>query len=305
MALVLVAALAGAGSLVTKNQESRSKASFASVEALFLPSTKTLSVGDEFITTLMIDTKSHLLTGTDLMVKYDPAILNLESASVLTKDGVSGMSSWLQSPEEILISEINNEKGTFNLVGTNIQKEVTGLATGAVNIVKLKFRAMAGGEAKITLDNNYENIVSGYNVAGSDQELKIEKVSEAIYKVSGTTPTSVISPIAIKCGWCGTNCVDINKSGPNMVCPAIYVEGKECVNKSGVCSIIATGPTMVPPEEIKCVLCGNECIDSKLLSSTTVCPTIQTAVTEERLCVNTGSTGCKMLIRSVEVEQTE
>jgi hypothetical protein len=304
VSLVLVAALVGAGYLVKSNQETRSSASFANVEALFLPDSKSVEVDGEITTTLMIDSKGYQLTGADLKIKYDNQKLVLKGIEVLTKSNFGSGTPWLESSEEIVVSEIDEIGGWVNLVGTNLQKDAQLLPKGIVNIVKLNFVAKAEGVANVSLEENYQNMVSGYNAEGFDQELKIEKVSGAIYKVLTTRP-EVVSPTALKCGWCGSSCIDLNKKGSNMVCPMIYVEGKECVNRNGVCSIVATGPTVVQPEGIKCVLCGNECIDSRLISSTTVCPKVQTSATQERICVNAGTTGCRMLIKTIEVGVTE
>lgn len=188
---VLIGALAGAGALVKNNQNVQRGATFATVEALFLPSSKNISIGQKFTTTLMIDTKSRQLTGADLRVKYDQQKLVLESVSVLTKKDFSGGLTWLQDPEEIVISEIDATQGTYTLVGTNLLQEAVNLPNGVVNIVKMNFIATASGEAKVSLDSSYGNVISGYNISGSDQELGIGKINEAIYKIGITCNMSV------------------------------------------------------------------------------------------------------------------
>lgn len=184
--LVLFIALIGASVLVMNNQETRSGASFASVEALFLPSTKTLVVGESMTTILLVDAKSHFLTGADLKIKYDSNKFKLENVTVLTKNSFSGGSTWLQNIDEVLISESDAGTGTYSLIGTNLQKDATSLPSGIINIVKLNFVAIASGEVRVGLDGNYGNIITGYNAEGSDQELGIEKVAEAVYTISET-----------------------------------------------------------------------------------------------------------------------
>jgi len=224
----LVAALAAAAFLAKNSQETRRGASYASVEALFLPSVKTVSVGDKLVTTLMIDAKSHFLTGADIKVKFDATKLQMEGADIL---------AWSQETGEVLISENDNERGTYSLVGTNILGDVAKLPTGVISIVKLNFVAVASGEVKVDLDGNYANIITGYNVGGADQELGIERVSWAVYTISGGTDVPTLYPVTTRCDWCGTNCVDFNKMDKNIACPMIYVEGKTCVDDGGFCVI--------------------------------------------------------------------
>lgn len=243
--IVLFAALVGAGFLVKNSQETRSGASFASVEALFLPSARTVSVGDKFTTNLMIDSKSHLLTGVDIRVKFDSEKLSLEKVAVRTKENifeVNNEKSWLQNADGVLISEINAEKGTYNLVATNIEKETKNLPNGVIGIVDLYFTAKANGEARVSLDNGYENRVAGYNPAGSDQELKIEKISEAIYTIKvkevGVTGRPIVTGAALKCGWCGKSCVNLSEKTGGCVMADIVPQG-QCVSRDGKCVVVS------------------------------------------------------------------
>jgi len=190
MGLVLVAALIGAGTLVKNNQNTQRGATFASVEALFLPDTKSVQLGSEISSTLMIDSKGRPLTGADLKIKYDSEKLLFKELRVLTKDNFPSGVVWVQNSDEVLVSEVDEEKGLISLVGTNLQKDTQFLPTGIVNIVKIDFVAKALGEAKVTLDTSYENVVSGYNVGALDQKLNIEKVSGASYFVNEETAVS-------------------------------------------------------------------------------------------------------------------
>lgn len=298
--LVLIGALVGLGTLVKNNQNIQRGATFANVEALFLPATRTVKVGEKFVSTLMIDTKSHYLTGADLRVKYDPKLLRLETATALSRDSFEGGVSWLQNLGEVLISEINAGAGTYNLVGTNTQKDVSGLPTGVVSVVKLNFIAIANGEAKVALDESYSNVVTGYNSSGSDQELKIETVRGATYSVVGSTEP-ITTPMPIRCDWCGTNCIDFSKQ-KDIACPMIYVSGKSCVNQNGRCVIIPK-VTVAPTKTVSCVLCGEVCVDANKMANMGVCAQIMDGV--NRVCVTDSNGSCKMLIRYVQTEPTK
>jgi hypothetical protein len=230
------------------------------VEALFLPQMQTVGVGDKLVTTLMIDAKTYLLTGADLRVKYDQDKLNLDSVNVLTKENANGSTVWLQSPNEVVMSSFDSSAGTFNLVGTNTEKDVTNLPTGVVSMVKLNFTAKASGVATVSLDSGYGNIITGYNSAGSDQELGIDKVTGASYTITAaTSPTAVPTTAGtgtVDCRWCGTNCIDYGKRQNMGVCAEIYVEGKACVNENGTCMVISklvisSGPTRPTPTSFK------------------------------------------------------
>ena len=236
--LVLIAALVGGVMLVKNNQDTKRGATFASVQALFLPDTQSIQVGKSIITTLMLDTSVHYLTGADLRIKYDQDKLSLDSVTVLTKENFTGGIPWLQSSGEVLISGIDSKSGTFSLAGTNMQKNGMSLPVGLVSIVKLNFTAIASGEAKVSLDTSYSNVIAGYNLAGSDQELGIDKISGATYEIGGNNGVT-----EIHCGWCGTSCIDLNKM--KGACAQIYVTGKTCVNNNGNC-VILTSANVTP-----------------------------------------------------------
>ncbi len=238
--LILIATLAGAGFLVKNNQETRSGASFANVEALFLPNEKTLKVGEKLTTTLMIDTKDRLLTGADLRVRYEQSVLKLESVEVVTRNRASTSNvtnAWLRGEEEIIVSNINDEAGIYDLVGANTEKETKGLPKGVVSIVKLNFVAITNGQAKVSLDTSYGNMVAGYNEAGSDQELKVDKISSAIYRVVGIEARNTQAPREIECSWCGEACIEASEK-ESFACPDVVPVGKKCINQNGQCVVV-------------------------------------------------------------------
>ncbi len=230
--VILIAALAGAGFLVKRNQETRSGASFANVEAIFLPSEKTLKIGEKLTTTLMIDTKDRLLTGADLRVRYEQSVLKLESVE----------NSWLKGDDEIIVSNINNEKGVYEIVGTDTGKDIGGLPKGMVSIVKLNFVAIANGQAKVSLDTSYSNLVTGYNEAGLDQELKVDKISSAIYKVAGIEARNTQAPREVECSWCGEACIEKSEK-ESFACPDVIPVDKKCVSQNGQCVAVEAAAT--------------------------------------------------------------
>jgi hypothetical protein len=275
--LVLVAALAGVGILVKRAADMRSGATFASVDALFLPSTQTVKVGDKLVTTMMIDAKTYLLTGADLRIKYDQSKLSLDSADVLTKDNSSGSNVWLQSADEVVLSNFNSSAGTFSLVGTDMQKDPSSLPTAVISIVKLNFTAIAAGTASVGLDSSYANTIAGYNPAGSSQELGIDKVEAATYTISSVG----IAPSPAVTGEPQAPCnLTVN---PPRSCSA----GFQCMTASkmagadGICVKVAVVTT---PTTVNCGWCGTSCLDLNKRSNM-ACPMI--AVTGEQ-CVNVG-----------------
>jgi len=238
--VILITALVGASFLVKNNQETRSGASFANVEALFLPNEKTLKVGEKLTTTIMIDTKDRLMTGADLRIKYDQSVLELESAEVMTGDNPSmskNPNAWLKRKDEVIVSNINNQKGIYEIVGANTEKDTSDLPKGVVSIVKLNFVAIANGQAMVGLDTSYENIVTGYNPSGSDQELSVDKISSAIYKVAGLESRITQAPGEVECSWCGEACIEASEK-ENFACPDVIPVDKKCISQNGQCVVI-------------------------------------------------------------------
>lgn len=183
--LVLVVALAGAGVLVTKNQQLQRGATYANVDALFLPSTNSIKIGDEVTTTLMLDLKSYFLTGADLRIKYNSDKMELKDVVVLTPDNFKTGTPIVKKMDEVLISENDSQGGTYNLVWTNLSEPNMDLPSGVVGVVKFVFMAKTSGKVKVELDGTYKNQLSGYNAQGSDLELGLIPGEGALYMISG------------------------------------------------------------------------------------------------------------------------
>jgi len=239
--LVVLGAIVGAVILVKNNQETRRGATFANVEALFLPDSKTVEVGDKFTSTLVLDTKGRQLTGADFRIKYDNQKLRLTGIEVLSKDNFKSGVPWLQNSDELIVSEVDERNGWINLVGTNLQKDATMLPTGIVNMVRLNFVGKMAGEANVGIDVSYKNSITGYNPSGTDQDLNIEVVRGAVYKV--------VERAEVKCGWCGTRCIDTNRE-KNIVCTQEIMEGKQCVNEGGMCVVVKTPISIAPTKGV-------------------------------------------------------
>ena len=183
--LVLVVALAGAGVLVTKNQQLQRGATYANVDALFLPSTNSIKIGDEVTTTLMLDLKSYFLTGVDLRIKYNSDKMELKDVVVLTPDNFKTGTPIVKKMDEVLISENDSQGGTYNLVWTNLSEPNMDLPSGVVGVVKFVFMAKTSGKVKVELDGTYKNQLSGYNAGGSDLELGLIPGEGALYMILG------------------------------------------------------------------------------------------------------------------------
>jgi len=241
IALVLIVALVGAGFLVKNNQETRSGASYASVEMLFLPTEKTLRVGEKLTTTFMIDTKDRFLTGADLRIKYNKSVLKLENVEVVTIKTPYPIKlvkvPWLKDDDEIIVSNIYEDEGIYELVGATKEKETRYLAKGVVDIVKLNFVAIANGEAVVGLDRSYRNMITGYNETGLDQELGISGGNNAFYKVVGPEVGVTRRPMETECIWCGEACIEKSEK-ENFACLDVIPTDKRCISQNGQCVVV-------------------------------------------------------------------
>lgn len=259
--VVLIGALIGGVVLVRQTQETRRGATYAEIEALFLPDSRKVDVGDQIVSTFILDTKTHKLSGVDARIKYDSSKLevvsneggNYEVQPVLSGEK-SNSSALFRSESDLLIKSVDPAKGLIVLAGISLEEDPTKMATGAVSLVKVTFRAKAPGSAVVTLDTGYDNMATGYNPSSSDQSLAIKTVKQATYVISTTslpTPTSgsgikpTIKPTAkptagvIGCKWCGTSCVPSAYKG--MCLDVMPPAGQKCVQIDTGCEIVGNG----------------------------------------------------------------
>jgi hypothetical protein len=186
--VILLAALLGAGVLVKRNSDTRRGAASADTSAQVLPDVVSAKAGQTFTVDVWLNTgkSTDKLAGAEFMMGFDPAkVVFVSSAAqngytILAEDSEGGADRW------------------FKMVAMGDEK------AGAVNVVKLTFRAIAEGASTITIGKEIKLMVSGQS---------------STWDVTKSTGSKVdISGTGISCGWCGTAC-GITK--PNMVCPMI------------------------------------------------------------------------------------
>lgn len=190
--LVLGALIAGLV-LVKNNQETRRGAFFGEIEMWFLPDTKTVSKGEQIDTIVKLSTTDKKVTGVDIKIKYDQTKLKAKTVSPVFGPESNKL---FRSADNVLVNNINESTGTITLAGISPDTDQNKFPKGVIDLFKISFEAIGSGAAKVGLDTGYGNAVSGFNAAGSDQELKISQVKEATYTVGSGTITAGASPTA-------------------------------------------------------------------------------------------------------------
>lgn len=284
--LVVLTALGAGLVLVRQSQETRRGAAYAEVEALFLPESKNVVVGEQFMSTLMLDVKSNKLTGIDLRIKYDQAKLRVRDVGVVLTGSGPG-TALFGAESDVLDKTIDEEKGLISLVGISMEEDETKMPIGVINLVKINFEAIASGSAEVTLDESYDNVAAGYNPSSTDQNLEIKTVRGAVYTVAvlaGVTPTvavptaanPTIKPTAppvptsgLTCVWCGRECVSAKPAG--VACPDVMPpEGAKCVAVGTRCKVeYSTTPTVTLPAGT--VGCNGRCTTATKCASGLSC----------------------------------
>lgn len=258
--IIVLVALAAGLVLVRQNQETRRGAAYAEVEALFLPDSNKVKVGEEIVSTFMLDTKTHKLTGVEVRIKYDAGKLELVGGGDGVKPVVVGQGSGtalFRAESDVLTKSVDGEKGLITIAGISMEEEVDKMAMGAVALIKMTFKAKSAGSAMVTLDSTYDNMATGYNPSSNDQTLAIKTVKSATYVVSSTVtpvvtqvptatvaPTAVPTSVALSCKWCGTSCVSSTYKG--MCVDVMPPADKKCMAQNGQCVIVGAAVTAVP-----------------------------------------------------------
>lgn len=211
--VILLAALLGAGVLVKRNSDTRRGAASSDTSAQVLPDVVSAKAGQTFTVDVWLNTgkSTDKLAGAEFMMGFDPTkVVFVSSAAqngytILAEDSEGGADRW------------------FKIVAMGDEK------AGAVNVVKLTFRAIAEGASSITIGKEIKLMVSGQS---------------STWDVTKSTGSKIdISGTGISCGWCGTSCV---VSKPNMMCTKIAPpKDQQCVidDTGAGCKVVTTQKT--------------------------------------------------------------
>jgi hypothetical protein len=204
--VILLAALIGAGVLVKKNQETRRGATAAETSAQVLPDKVSAKAGQTFTVDVWLNTgkSTDKLTGAEFRLAFDPAKVVYVSSlaqngyTILAEDSEGGADRW------------------FKMVAMGDEK------AGAVDVVKLTFKAVADGASTIIVGKGATVMVSGQSSTWDVAKSSGSQIETGVV-------TTTVAP-TVSCSWCGTSCV-VTK--PNMMCTMI-----------------------APPKDQKCVVDG-------------------------------------------------
>ena len=169
------------GVIVKKEAES------APAALLLLPASADFSVGDEFDTTIQLNTANYDLSSADMIIRYDPSALELVSYS--WGNLFNSSFSFIPSPES---GEIKLGAGSLNQT-----------YNGQGILATLHFRVLAGNIStgvwtyflpNETVDSNATDFTSGQDALGL--------VGDAIYQLSGSPDRpAVTASLSLPNGW--------------------------------------------------------------------------------------------------------
>ncbi len=135
-------------------------ASFGSV-VLSNPNTKQVLVNSTVTTNIRINTGGHGTDSTDLIIKFNPAVLEASPSSFFTSGNAY---------REYILTEVDNKTGTIRLIGATPPN--TEGFVGIGNFGTLNFRAKAVGNSPLTVtlnknstaESNMVDTLSGNNI---------------------------------------------------------------------------------------------------------------------------------------------
>ncbi len=192
--LVLFGALAAGLVLVRKNQETRRGAFFSTGTVIMNSSVTNLTVNQEVLMDLKVDVGDKKLVAIDVRVNFDK-----DKVQVLevTPDYGNSSSFIFRSSGDIFANTFINAEGKLMLSGAvpNSLPE-TDLPTGVVNLGKVKFKAINGGSAMVSL--NTTDSMGVASTTGADPSIQLASAG-IVYLVSGggPAPTSTPAPSSV------------------------------------------------------------------------------------------------------------
>jgi len=198
---MLLITMAGGIYLVGKVADTRKGAAYAGVSVGFIPNTKTLSVGETLTATMIINSNQEKLSGVDINIRYDKSKLRVLSSRIVTTQtpGIGENNALFINESDVLTLTKNESEnsGYINLAGISMEEDVTKMASGVVQLLKIDLEAIAAGEAHLGLWQQDSNTIVGHNVNGNDKGLSITDYSEGIYLINEPiVPTLTPTPTA-------------------------------------------------------------------------------------------------------------
>ncbi len=159
-------------SVINITQQLNSKASEDTSAILLSPNSQFVKKGDPFLVKVLFESKGKNIMGADITIKYDPALLSLES---------------FESTREftdVILRSIDEEKGEIRLVLAETEDKSHN--EQILNLGALSFKANENGNANVAISN--AQIVA----LGSNNEITLGELPQGIYTISetGNPPSS-------------------------------------------------------------------------------------------------------------------
>lgn len=178
--LILSMALVAGLVVVRSRQELRRGATAAMVDVMFLPNSREIAVGEQFASTVLVDTKEERFLGMDILIRFDSSKLK----AVSVENGTDSTVSRYFNEDNLVYSAINQGEGIIALACAASEKDMNMLPRGVSHLFKINFEAIGDGQAEVGLDADYEHIFVGQK-GDTVGVLPLGNGTEAIYTVTG------------------------------------------------------------------------------------------------------------------------
>ncbi len=180
--LVLVASIIAGVLLVRENQNISEKAAPAT-NLTFSPVSVALIKGQTFTTNSRINTGTNLVTGIDIEISYNPAIIQLSQITP-----TSSLSIFTNAATgQVIKNEINNTNGTARFIAFVLDKN-SGI-TGQKDILAISGTVMANAQPA-----TYQITYSATTSIAAMNESQNSLLSKSAFSLNVTNPTPTPSP---------------------------------------------------------------------------------------------------------------
>ncbi len=226
------------------------------------PSIQNAQVGSDISFAVLMDTGSNNVTGIDLLLKYDPAAIQISSL----KRGVG-----VGDLNNTITNNFNNTDGIITYAIFTLDKSLA-INGSAIEVLQIKAKTTANaaaGSYLLTFDST-----SAVSATGENQNALVSTVPGTIAIIDSSVPTPTPAPTAGEPNSCGGTCGSNTNCTSNLYCYQGYCRNPSCP-LSGNCSCSSTTtPTPIPTRT------------PTVKPNSTIVPKVTTAPTSPPIVVN-------------------
>ncbi len=177
--VILILSLVAGVILVKRSQDIREKAA-PLTNLSFSPATTSFVKGGKFSTNVNVDTGTNVLTGVDIELVYNPAVIQIDS--IVPSTNISGLTS--NTTGSIIKNQIDNISGNARFIAYTFDKSLG--VTGSKTIISILGSSSANANA-----GSYQITYGPFTALAAINEGQNAVLNKTAFTITLTNPTPV------------------------------------------------------------------------------------------------------------------